>query len=132
MRTKKLDTSKDKFLWTQKPDVQKVYTTQEIADVLGTTATVIRNITSYYNIEHSIQTTGNARAAFYSYDSMRLIKQYYEAIQKKADMAEKNKLRLAFEKKEADSEKEQHPLVTDERFLKLSYFPEVVPNCFED
>jgi hypothetical protein len=26
----------------------------------------------------------------------------------------------------------EHPLVTDKRFLKLSYFPETTPSCFEE
>lgn len=28
--------------------------------------------------------------------------------------------------------KELHPLVTDERFLKDGFFPNVIPNCFEE
>lgn len=27
---------------------------------------------------------------------------------------------------------ESHPLVTNKKFFKASYFPDVVPNCFED
>lgn len=27
--------------------------------------------------------------------------------------------------------KKQHPLVKDDRFFKLTYFPDVIPSCFE-
>ena len=29
-------------------------------------------------------------------------------------------------------EETEHPLVTDKRCLKMSYWPNVVPKCFED
>ena len=35
-------------------------------------------------------------------------------------------------KQETTADAAEHPLVTDPRFLKLSYFPDVVPACFEE
>lgn len=123
---------REQYLWTQKPEVQKIYTTNEIALLLNTSAAIVRNIVGYYNIPHSIAPTGNSRAAYYSYDTMRIIKQYYEAIQNRADAHQKALLRKKLNEEENEAEENDHPLVTDKRFLKLSYFPDVIPECFKE
>ena len=115
-----------------KPEVQKIYTTNEIADILNISAARVRNLVNYYHIEHSIAPTGNSRAAYYSYDTMRQIKDIFESMQKKQDK-ERIKKQLAALNCESEEElKNLHPLVTDPRCLKLSWWPDVIPNCFEE
>ena len=33
---------------------------------------------------------------------------------------------------ELEEMKRLHPLVTDERFFRTSYFPDITPNCFKE
>lgn len=130
MLEKKIE-PKDKYLYTSKPDIQKIYTTQEIAEYLDTSETIVRNIASYYHIQRSVAPTGNSRAAFYTYDAVREIKAHFEAKKNKESQA---KIRQKLLEKELMDEELStlHPLVKDKRFLKLSYFPDVVPDCFEE
>ncbi len=120
---------KDKYLYTSKPDVQKVYTTKEVAYLLDTSEAIVRGIVQYHNLDQSIVSTTATRTAIYSYDTVRQIKEIHEARQKKMKMCEQKRI---LESMETEEQEELHPLVKDKRFLKLSYFPEVVLNCFED
>lgn len=130
MLEKKIE-PKDKYLYTSKPEVQKIYTTQEIAEYLETTCSVIRNIVSYYHIPRSVVPTENSRAAFYSYDAVREIKEYFEAKKSKERQAIIRQKLL--EKELTDEEAETlHPLVTDKRCLNLNWWPDVVPECFKE
>ena len=119
----------DKWNWTSKPDVQKVYTTKEVADLLDISDGMVRGIVTYHNLDQTLVKTSHGRIAVYTYDTVRQIKEIHEARAKQMKMAEQQKLLKSME---ADEQAELHPLVTDKRFLKLSYFPEVVPNCFEE
>ena len=84
----------------------------------------VREICKRCGIDYEVRSTSNSRAAYYSWvDTQRII-------------AEANKNRRV--KKPCknvvvvtDEEKENHPLVTDLRCLKLNYWPETKPKCFE-
>lgn len=119
----------DKWSYTSKPDIQKVYTTREVADLLNISDGMVRGIVNYHGLDQQIVITKNSRAAVYTYDTVRQIKEIHEAREKKMKVAEQQKL---IKNMETDEEAALHPLVKDKRFLKLSYFPETVPNCFEE
>ncbi len=68
----------------EKPEKQKIYTTEEIAQILDTSLTDVRNIASYYHIEHDVIQEGEAHRAYYTYDAYRLIKERVEIRRNKA------------------------------------------------
>ena len=114
--------------YTQRPDVQKSYTTQELADLLETSTDKIRNIVSYYHIEHEIVQTKNSRAMLLNYDAVRLVKAYHDQ-----RINDRVKIAKAAEKPEDETTgAEDHPLVTDKRWLKLNEWPDVIPDCFKE
>ena len=111
-----------------KPEKQKVYTTQEIADLLEISTTLVRNIAGYYHIEYQIVQTGHSRAMMFTYDGVREIKARYEA-----RLNKKKQSLVKIERTPEENEKlEDHSLVTDKRCLILNYWPDVIPDCFKE
>lgn len=114
--------------YTQRPDIQKVYTTRELADLLNTTDAQIRNIANYYHIEYKVIKTQKSRAMIFDYDAARLVKARHEVrLQKKKQ--------LAITERQAPTEIEKledHRLVTDKRCLNLNYWPDTTPDCFKE
>jgi len=118
--------------YTQRPEVQKFYTVQETADLLDTSCDEVRRIIGYYKIKHEVVVTKQSRAIMLDYDNFRLVKSISEEKQKRREEAAKEaELKKQKHEEETDGA-ENHPLVTDKRFLKLSYFPDVIPDCFKE
>ena len=55
--------------YNQRPDVQKFYTVQEVADLLETSCDEVRRIIGYYKVKHEIVRTKQSRAIMVDYDS---------------------------------------------------------------
>ena len=112
----------------EKPEKQKIYTTVEIAQILDITLADVRNIASYYHIEHDVIQEGEAHRAYYTYDAYRLIKERVEMRRnKKTKKSNEN-----YEPAEEVAALGEHSLVTDKRCLDLNYWPDVIPDCFEE
>ena len=120
------------FTLTQRPEKQKVYTIQETADLLDTSCDEIRRIVNYYKVKHEIVTTKQSRAIVIDYDSFRLVKEIHEEKEKKKEQAKKAAQLKAQKPEEDVTSAEDHPLVKDKRCLKLSWWPDIVPNCFDE
>lgn len=119
--------------YTQRPDVQKVYTTQEIADILDTTMNDIGRMVCYYKIPHEIIKTKRSRQIILDYDAYRRVKDLFEEkIRKREEAAKRAEIRKQIAEKETTEAAELHPLVTNKDFLKLSVWPDVVPDCFKE
>lgn len=124
--------SKEMYSMTQRPDKQKSYSVLEAADLLNTSDMEIRRIIGYYKIKHEIVRTKQSRAIMIDYDAFRLVKEIHEQKDKRREEAAKNaELKKQKHEEETDGA-EKHPLVKDKRFLSLSYFPNVVPDCFKE
>lgn len=109
---------------TSIPEKQRYFTTKEVCEMAGIGFYSVRNIALRLGIDYEVRPTSNSRAAFYSYiDTQRII-----------DFANKHKSAAKIKKEIVltDEEKEAHPLVTDERCLRLNWWPDTVPKCFED
>jgi hypothetical protein len=66
------------------------------------------------------------------YDAYRLVKDIHEEKEQRRKEAAKNaELKKQKHEEETDGA-EKHPLVKDKRFLSLSYFPNVIPDCFKE
>ena len=117
---------KGEFGIYEKPDVQKVYTVFEVAELLDTSVENIRNIANYYHIDYRVI----MHKMIFDYDSVRLVKERYEArLNKKKQQSITKRLEKTPEKAEVP---EDHSLVTDKRCLDLNFWPDVVPKCFEE
>lgn len=122
--------AKDKYFYTSKPDVQKVYTTEEVAELLEVSTAIVRSIVVYNNLDQKVLPTDKGRRAYYTYDTFRQIKAIHENKLKKRNAFIKNQQNKQTETNEADAD--AHPLVKDKRFLNLSFFPDVIPDCLKE
>ena len=118
--------------YNQRPDVQKFYTVQEVADLLETSCDEVRRIIGYYKVKHEIVRTKQSRAIMVDYDSYRLIKDVHEEKDKRREEAAKAALLKAQKAEDETSGAESHPLVKDKRWLKLSEWPDTIPDCFKE
>ena len=117
----------------EKPDAQKVYTVQETADLLEASCDEVRKYIVYRNIPHKVIRTKESRAIILDYDAVRLIKEYHEAKLKKREETKRNELlKTQREETVVTEQAEDHPLVTDKRCLKLSWWPDIIPDCFKE
>ena len=68
------------------------------------------------------------------YDAYRLVKDIHEEKeQRRKEAAERAVIkRQKAEEENGADDAEAHPLVKDKSFLKLSFFPDVVPECFKE
>jgi hypothetical protein len=120
--------------YTQRPDVQKFYTVQETADLLDTSCDEVRRIVLYYKVKHETVRTKQSKAIMLDYDAYRLVKDIHEEKeQRRKEAAERAVIkRQKAEEENGADDASVHPLVKDKRFLKLSFFPDVVPECFKE
>ncbi len=120
--------------YTQRPDVQKFYTVQETADLLDTSCEEVRRIVLYYKVKHETVRTKQSKAIMLDYDAYRLVKNIHEEKeQRRKEAAERAVIkRQKAEEENGADDASAHPLIKDKRFLKLSFFPDVIPDCFKE
>jgi hypothetical protein len=82
--------AKDKYFYTSKPDVQKVYTTEEVAELLEVSTAIVRSIVVYNNLDQKVLPTDKGRRAYYTYDTFRQIKAIHDNKLKKRNAFIKN------------------------------------------
>ncbi len=106
------------------------YTTKQLAELLGTSSSCVSNIAIRYNIPKKVLIAEKSRVAYFSKESLEKFRNILDEMQdKRAKWEQKRTEATAAELEEAEA---LHPLVKDKRFLKLSYFPNVVPDCFKE
>lgn len=121
------------FSLTQRPENQKIYTTEEAAELLNTSCDDVRRIINYYKIDHQIISTKKSRAIIMTYDALKLVAEYCkQRIQRREEMARKAEIRKQLAEEDLTSEAGLHPLVTDKRCLNLNWWPDIVPDCFKE
>ena len=64
--------------YTQKPEVEKLYTVQEIAELCECSCDVVRNVSNRMKIPHEYVTRNGASVSVYPYSSVKIIKAYWE------------------------------------------------------
>ena len=120
----------DAYSLTQKPEIDRIYTVHEIAELFECSDNVVRNISFRLDIPHTYITKNKARVTIYPYGSLRLFKNYFNARAKKRNETALKKVTLIREEETTGAE--DHPLVTDKRCLNLNWWPDVVPVCFKE
>lgn len=125
------ETDNTNYEYGSKPIEQRLFTTSEIAEKLGCTTSVIRNITNYYHIHSEKEIREKCiRRALYSYEAFKLIKEYRE---NKKNNSKTRAIVPYLERTEQEvAVIEDHSLVTDKRCLDLNWWPETVPSVFQD
>ena len=116
---------KGELLFPKKPDDVEMFSTTEVARRAGCSLPTVRYIAVRLGIQSHIFRTNNARAAYYTPDEMLMICDNYNA--KGNDYKS-----MKTQNTKAVELVEDHPLVKDTRCLKLNWWPETVPSCFEE
>ena len=108
----------------------KTYETEEIAKILNISTASVRKFAyrnDYFCINKNVKT---GVKAVWGEDMFKAISEYVSKkrkIKAKRELMKKKAPSLTIEQL-----KELHPLVTDERCFRLTWFPETVPKGFED
>lgn len=113
-----------------RPKEERLFTAQEAAEMCGYTRAYICCVYKKLNIKPEKKLVKKAKMLMFTYQQLQQIIQYSkESFEKKKEINKKIALtgNLTIEE-----QKLLHPLVTDERFLKLDFFPNVIPNCFNE
>lgn len=116
--------------FTQRPEVQKIYTVAEMAELFDCSPDVIRNVVNRMQVPHDYETRNRARIAIFPYDSVRLIKTYFDRKEKARRESALKKVTLV--RQDLEEKAEDHPLVTNKEFLKLKVWPDTIPVVFQE
>jgi len=115
-------------------NTQRLFTTAEVGAILNQKPNCVSAVVRLCGIQRILKSTRTGRSYFFNYAQMREIKNYYDRIEKKrkekglpVQKAEDAAIKYTLEEL-----KQMHPLVTDIRCFKLSWWPETTPKCFED
>lgn len=109
------------------PIEEKMFTITDIQRVCGASPNIIRSIAEKAGVESFIS-KGNRHSIVFDFNSARQIIAIYKNYSRVDEIAKRNRS----EPKTIEELRAEHPLVTDDRFFKLSFFPDVVPNCFKE
>ena len=115
---------REKFNYTQRPESPRLFLAAEMANALEITIPCFYSLMKKLDLDNIKKPDGRGHNVMYfTHDALARCREELERREK----AEKEPGRAELEAAQAE-----HPLVTDPRFLKLSYFPDVVPACFEE
>ena len=112
--------------YTQKPEEEQLYCTSDVGRIAGCSNPTVHRLAKQLKIQARIYANKNSRAAYFSYEEMKVI---CEAFNKHGNDYKnvKEVKTLALEESAED-----HPLVTNKEFLKLNVWPDVTPACFQE
>lgn len=101
------------------PENKKEFFTNEIAELCGISFGAVGNLAYRLRIVPRSVKVGSAWRKVYTYEEMRAMVDAVTHREKRAPVVTK------------DDEAAEHPLVTDLRCLKINYWPDTEPACFE-
>ena len=109
--------------WTR-PATERLFLAAEMANALEITIPCFYSLMKKLDLDNIKKPDGRGHNVMYfTHDALARCREELERREK----AEKETGRAELEAAQAE-----HPLVTDPRFLKLSYFPETTPACFSE
>ena len=118
---------REKFNITQRPADPRTFLVSDIANALGISEPFAYRLVVKLQLSYTKLPDGRGHNVIHlSYDALARCRKELE----RRENAEKAKQEN--ERAELEAAQAEHPLVTDPRFLKLSYFPDVTPACFEE
>ena len=116
---------REKWDYTQKPENGREFTFEEMANALDITKSKLYGLIDKLDLDSRYEKNAHGRKTLvFTYEAFR---QCAEELERKEAAEKEKKVKPSYEASQAE-----HPLVTDPRFLKLSYFPNIIPACFEE
>lgn len=116
---------REKWVYTQRPENERLFLASDMAAALGITAPCFYSLMKSLDLERRIQRDKRGRnVSYFTHDALKRCEEELKRRETEKTITPK--------KQETTADAAEHPLVTDSRFLKLSYFPDVVPACFEE
>ena len=116
--------NREKWVYTQRPENERKFLASDMANALEVTLPTFYSLMKKLDLDSSLVKDARGRKVLvFTHDALARCREELERREK----AEKETGRAELEAAQAE-----HPLVTDPRFLKLSYFPDVTPACFSE
>jgi len=121
--------NKNNYKWDSVPETERVFTAKQLAEIFKTAPTYI--ITLAHNIGVDTKKRMNIpeatqKVTYFDFQDYLVFKKYY------AGRPHKNTNVFHEDYTNIELMRKNHPLVTDDRFFNLYYFPDVIPDCFEE
>ena len=115
---------REKFNYTQRPESPRLFLAADMANALEITIPCFYSLMKKLDLDNIKKPDGRGHNVMYfTYDALARCREELERREK----AEKETGRA-----ELEAAQVEHPLVTDPRVLKLSYFPDVTPACVSE
>jgi hypothetical protein len=116
---------REKWNYTQKPENERKFTFEEMANALDITKSKLYGLIDKLDLDSSYGKNARGhKVLIFTYEAFR---QCAEELERNEAAEKEKKVKPSYEASQAE-----HPLVTDPRFLKLSFFPDVIPACFQE
>ena len=118
---------REKFNYTQRPDAPREFLVSDIANALEITVPCAYSLITKLNLDYIKRPDGRGHNVMYfNHDALARCREELE----RRENAENTKRETG--RAELEAAQAEHPLVTDPRCLKLSYWPDVIPDCFKE
>lgn len=116
---------REKFNYTQRPENERLFLASDMASALGITAPCFYSLMKSLDLERRIQRDKRGRnVSYFTHDALKRCEEELKRRESEKTATPK--------KQETTADAAEYPLVTDSRFLKSSYFPDVTPACFSE
>ena len=115
------------FNVASRPVEMRYYTIKEIMRDSGFLIAQVYRFLRQGNFTSELVQTDNGNKPMYSWMAYKSIIDYAAKTKKP-----ERKVKVAAEQPTIEQLRKEHPLVTDDRFFKLSYFPDPTPECFKE
>ena len=116
---------REKWVYTQRPENERKFLASDMANALEVTLPTFYSLMKSLDLERRIQRDKRGRnVSYFTHDALKRCEEELKRRESEKTATPK--------KQETTADAAEHPLVKDPRFLKLSYFPDVTPACFEE
>ena len=106
------------------------YTSKDVAELAGCSVGNVSAISLEFNIYKIVKPTGSSRKAYFPKESADKIIDIVQLRRDRRYNAAREKAKTIADV--SDEKEELHPLVINKEFLKLSVWPDTMPECFAD
>ena len=119
--------SREKWVYTQRPENERLFLASDMANALEVTLPTFYSLMKKLDLDNIKKPDGRGHNVMYfTHDALARCREELER-RENAEKAKRENGRAELEAAQAE-----HPLVTDPRCLKLSYWPDVTPACFSE
>ena len=118
---------REKWVYTQRPENERKFLASDMANALEVTLPTFYSLMKKLDLDSSLVKDARGRKVLvFSHDALARCREELE----RRENAEKAKREIG--RAELEAAQAEHPLVTDPRCLKFSYWPDVIPDCFKE